>query len=114
MTRPCAKCGRPIDPLTDSYTAHAGGLAHIACPADPALPVQDVPPAPASDFLTLLPAAALLGCHPSTLRKAIKRGDLPAFRIKGGKILYLRRQDLLALLEPVPARMAATLEGRAD
>jgi excisionase family DNA binding protein len=47
-------------------------------------------------------AAEFLGVHHQTLRGYIKTGKLPAYRLAGEKVLRIKRDDLMALLEPVP------------
>lgn len=45
-------------------------------------------------------AAAFLGVHTQTVRGYIRAGKLPAHRLAGERALRIRREDLLALLEP--------------
>ena len=45
-------------------------------------------------------AAAFLGVHTQTVRGYIRSGKLPAHRLAGERALRIRREDLLALLEP--------------
>ena len=45
-------------------------------------------------------AAAFLGVHTQTVRGYIRSGKLPAQRLAGERALRIRREDLLALLEP--------------
>ena len=52
-------------------------------------------------FFTVDQAAAFLGIHHQTLRGYIKGGKLPAYRLAGEKVLRIKREDLMALLEPV-------------
>jgi excisionase family DNA binding protein len=55
-----------------------------------------------SDRLWLSPkqAANLLGVGLTTLRGYIKRGALPARRIRGSRLLRVHAEDLQRLLEP--------------
>jgi len=54
------------------------------------------------DLLDLKQAAELLGVHPRTVRRMIKQGHLPAYRLAGGQQLRIKKSDLLeAALEPV-------------
>lgn len=53
-------------------------------------------------LFTVEEAAAFLGIHHQTIRGYIKSGKLPAFRVAGEKIIRIKRDDLMALLEPVP------------
>lgn len=52
-------------------------------------------------FFTVDQAADFLGIHHQTLRGYIKGGKLPAYRLAGEKVLRIKREDLMALLEPV-------------
>jgi excisionase family DNA binding protein len=45
-------------------------------------------------------AAELLGVHTQTVRGYIRDGKLKAHRVAGERAIRIRRQDLLALLEP--------------
>jgi excisionase family DNA binding protein len=47
-------------------------------------------------------AAAEIKVAPSTLRGYIRKGLLPIRRIRGSRLLRIRRSDLLNLLEEVP------------
>lgn len=63
-------------------------------------------PAPATgtsprELFTVDQAAEFLGIHHQTLRGYIKTGKLPAYRLAGEKVLRIKREDLMALLEPV-------------
>ncbi len=51
------------------------------------------------DYLTVTEAAALLRVAPSTIRRWIREGDLPAYRL--GRRVALRRHDLSLLVKPV-------------
>lgn len=53
------------------------------------------------DLLTLKQAAELLGIHPDTARRKVKRGDIPAFRVPGGRKIRIKKSDLLASLVPM-------------
>ena len=54
-------------------------------------------------------AAAFLGVHTQTVRGYIRSGKLPAHRLAGERALRIRREDLLALLEPfVPDESGAS------
>lgn len=52
------------------------------------------------DLLTISEAAAELGFHPNTIRKFIKTGRLPAYRI-GVKIIRIKRSDLETIFNKV-------------
>lgn len=55
-----------------------------------------------TNYLSLAEAAEHLGVAPLTLRRAISRGELRAYRY-GKKIIRVRREDLDALLRPIPS-----------
>src|SRR5574341_1902539 len=52
-------------------------------------------------LFTVDQAAEFLGVHHQTLRGYNKSGKLPAYRLAGEKVLRIKREDLMALLEPV-------------
>lgn len=54
----------------------------------------------ADDYLTVSEAAALLRVAPSTVRRWIRSGDVPAYRL-GPRRIALRRTDLSALVTPI-------------
>ena len=60
------------------------------------------------DFVTVAEAATLLRVAPSTVRRWIREGDVPAHRI-GRRRVALRRADLARLI--TPARPAAETKG---
>jgi excisionase family DNA binding protein len=79
-----------------------------AIAASPAPRMPDEPPLPAAgsgvssrELFTVDQAAEFLGLHHQTLRGYIKSGKLPAYRLAGEKVLRIKREDLMALLEPV-------------
>ncbi len=53
------------------------------------------------ELFTVDQAAEFLGVHHQTLRGYIKSGKLPAYRLAGEKVLRIKREDLMGLLEPV-------------
>jgi excisionase family DNA binding protein len=53
------------------------------------------------ELFTVDQAAEFLGVHHQTLRGYIKSGKLPAYRLAGEKVLRIKRDDLMTLLEPV-------------
>lgn len=55
---------------------------------------------PDDQFLPLGQAARLLAVHISTLRRWIRQGKLPAYRV-GDKGVRVRRGDVLKLLTPL-------------
>lgn len=55
---------------------------------------------PVRELLSPDEAAEFLGVHTQTVRGYIRSGKLPAHRLAGERVLRIRRQDLLALLEP--------------
>jgi len=54
------------------------------------------------DYVTVSEAATLLRVAPSTVRRWIREGDVPAYRI-GRRRVALRRTDLSALVTPTSA-----------
>lgn len=54
------------------------------------------------DFLHIAEAARLARVHPTTIARRVKSGDLPAYRLRGGHALRVRREDVRALLERIP------------
>jgi len=78
----------------------------IAATPEPGPPPQAETAGPATGgigqaFFTVDQAAQFLGIHHQTLRGYIKGGKLPAYRLAGEKVLRIKREDLMALLEPV-------------
>ena len=78
----------------------------IAASPAPAASSEALSPVVASatsprELLTVDQAAEFLGVHHQTLRGYIKNGKLPAYRLAGEKVLRIKREDLMALLEPV-------------
>ena len=105
----CSICGRAIPEAgwgqfaycTDDGTAYIHHQCRPAAPSPPPEPITTAPGdthSPPSEFLTLTDAAALLGLHPSTLRRRIKNRTLPAFRLDGGQTVLIERAALLKLL----------------
>ena len=63
------------------------------------------------DFLTVAEAAEQLHVAPSTIRRWIREGDLPAYRI-GKRRVGVRRKDLGAMIRPADAGVVrTTLDG---
>jgi excisionase family DNA binding protein len=60
------------------------------------------------DYVTVDEAARLLKVAPSTIRRWIREGDLPAYRI-GRRRVALRQSDLATLIKP--ARAAGSYQG---
>ena len=54
--------------------------------------------------ITVEEAAAILGRHPETIRRAVRKGTLPDGRSRPGGRLRIRRGDLDALAGPNPGR----------
>ena len=52
------------------------------------------------EFFTPDEAAVFLDVHPQTIRGYIRNGKLAALRLAGERALRIKRNDLLALLEP--------------
>ncbi len=57
----------------------------------------------ADDFLTVAEAAALMRVAPSTIRRWIRTGDVPGYRL-GPRRVALKRGDLAALVTAAPTR----------
>jgi excisionase family DNA binding protein len=51
--------------------------------------------------LTRAEAAQSFGLNPRTIDRLIKDGTLPAYRIKGTRVIRIKRSDLETLLVPV-------------
>jgi excisionase family DNA binding protein len=62
---------------------------------------SQTPPESDDDWLKVPEAARDARVHPSTIIRKVKSGDLPAYRLKGGHTLRVRRGDVRALLVPV-------------
>jgi excisionase family DNA binding protein len=62
-----------------------------------------------ADYLTVTEAAALLRVAPSTIRRWIREGDLPAYRI-GRRRVALLRTDLASLVAPARAALEPVQE----
>ncbi len=60
------------------------------------------------EFLTPAQVAALLQISLSSVRGRIRRGELRAYRLRGSRLLRVRREDAEALLT-----LAAPREGKA-
>jgi excisionase family DNA binding protein len=55
-----------------------------------------------SENITLQEAAVILGVSVDTVRRRIAEGSLAASRIKGSRLIRVRRGDVDALLAPIP------------
>ena len=116
--RTCQRCGQPINTQTDSWEMkqsedekYATGIQHVTCPASPEM--QNLPPAPsiippellevgqALVFLTMDEAAALIHVSKQTIRRYIRKGELPAKRLRGGQTVLIEQAHVLALLEDI-------------
>lgn len=62
----------------------------------------------ASQRISLQEAGELLGVSVDTVRRRIADGSLPAERIKGSRLIRVRRDDVEALLRPVPTTKKAS------
>lgn len=62
--------------------------------------IRPVAEASVQELLSPDEAAEFLGVHTQTVRGYMRSGKLPAHRLAGERALRIRRQDLLALLEP--------------
>lgn len=65
------------------------------------------------EYLTVAEAAALLRVAPSTIRRWIREGDVPAHRL-GRRRVGLRRHDLSQLIKPVQAEEALSRDTAGD
>lgn len=61
------------------------------------------------DYLTVEQVAEIGHCHPKTVRRAISRGEIPAFRF-GGRLL-IREADAVARIEAEPATPISARSG---
>ena len=59
------------------------------------------------DYITVAEAATLLRVAPSTVRRWIRQGDVPAYRI-GQRRVALRRGDLATLITPARPALEAS------
>ena len=57
-----------------------------------------------SNWLTVQQAAERASINAATIRRAVKRGDLPAFRIAQGRLVRLRVEDVDAWLSTTPVK----------
>lgn len=53
------------------------------------------------EHFTVKSAAEFLACDPWTIRRAIARGDIKAYRLKNTKVIRIRRRDLERAMRPV-------------
>lgn len=58
-------------------------------------------------YESLEAAAERLDVHPRSLRRAIARGELTGYRF-GRKMIRIDREDVDALLQPIPTASAAS------
>jgi excisionase family DNA binding protein len=65
------------------------------------------------EYLTVAEAATLLRVAPSTIRRWIRQGDVPAHRI-GRRRVALKRDDLSSLITPARPSMETSGEVAAD
>jgi excisionase family DNA binding protein len=54
-------------------------------------------------WLSQAEAAEYLGVTDRTIRNYIARGQLAGHRVRGSRLIRIRRDDLEALLRPIPA-----------
>jgi excisionase family DNA binding protein len=57
-------------------------------------------------WLSQAEAADYLGVTDRTIRTMIRRGDLPARRLKGSRLIRIDREELEQLLRPIPSAAA--------
>jgi excisionase family DNA binding protein len=72
-----------------------------SAPVPSAEPLRSTSSVLSRELFTVDQAAEFLGVHHQTLRGYIKSGKLPAYRLAGEKVLRIKRDDLMTLLEPV-------------
>ena len=65
------------------------------------------------EYMTVAEAAALMLVAPSTIRRWIREGDLPAYRL-GPRRVGLRRDDLASLITPACKGMDRVSNMRGD
>lgn len=53
------------------------------------------------ELLSVQEAADFLGLSVSTIRRYIRDGRLPAYRVAGERLLRIKRSDLEELLDPI-------------
>jgi excisionase family DNA binding protein len=58
-------------------------------------------------WLSQADAARYLDVTDRTIRNYIARGDLPARRVRGSRLIRIARSDLDALLSPIPVGRAS-------
>jgi excisionase family DNA binding protein len=59
------------------------------------------------EFIVLTAAAVVLDCSPRTLRRRIAEGHLTGYKMAGSREIRVRRSDLYALLNKMPAAVSA-------
>ena len=59
------------------------------------------------EILSIKDVAELLRLTNRTVERYIKEGVIPAYRLPGGRRLYIKREDLLASLELVQPKTVA-------
>lgn len=67
------------------------------------MPSRNLPPSP---WLSQAEAAEYLGVTDRTIRNYVARGDLPAARVRGSRLIRIAQSDLDALLGPIPSAKA--------
>jgi hypothetical protein len=87
--------------------ANALIAAGVGCAVDDVLG-EDVPAAPADQWLDVAGAAALIGCHPERLRKHRREGGGPQFERFGQRKRFVRyrRGDVLTWAARNPGRFS--------
>lgn len=56
---------------------------------------------PTPNWLSIKTAAEEYGCSQDTVRRAIAKGNLKAYRFNRSRVIRIKRRDLQALWEPV-------------
>src|SRR3989338_5262915 len=91
----------PIIPASGGGARAAGGAPPERGPPPKAETAGSATGGIGQAFFTVDQAAQFLGIHHQTLRGYIKGGKLPAYRLAGEKVLRIKREDLMELLELV-------------
>ena len=94
----------PLAALAAAQPTYPGAKVPLAPPGpSAALDASAADPDGEAALLSPEEGARLLGLHIQTVRGYIRSGRLPAFRIAGERAIRIRRDDLNALLQAMPA-----------
>lgn len=56
---------------------------------------------PEPEFISIAEGARIIETSVATLRRRLRDGSLRGYRLKRSRLIRLRREDLVALLEPL-------------